>query len=93
MMLLMGSSDGKQVGVLSVAQKSDALVNKYIVHKKIGHAIQGNANADIEQIIEIIFSAEIHQCDGGRGKNEEKPVVFFKRPFIAVVVMVAVEHP
>ena len=49
MMHFMGPADRLKIKVVGIAEKPEALMNKNIVHHKIGKAIQGNTKPHIEK--------------------------------------------
>ena len=88
-MLFMSSAKCQKIRTFGVGKNFQPLVDKDVVHKKISHTVQHNAQSDKEQIIEILQRTKVHQGNSGQGKNHEEPIVFFQFAFAAVVVMVA----
>lgn len=93
MMLLVRPPDRQQIWIFCISQKPNALVNKNIVHKKVSHSIYGDPKSDIKQVVIIINGTDVHQYDRRNGKDQKEVIVSLQWPFIAVVVVVAVQHP
>lgn len=91
--LLMTASDGLEIGVVGAGKQFNTLVNEDIVHQKIGNAVEGNAEADVKQIIEFPNRTKVHQRDRRQGEDDKKVIVFFHGTFVAVVVVIPVQYP
>jgi len=91
--LLVCSAQRQKIGTLGVGQKFNPLVDKNIVHEKVSHSVQHNAQSDVKQIIEVFKRTKVHQSDRWYGKYDKEVVVLFKNALIAVVVMVPVQKP
>ena len=62
-------------------------MNKYIVHKKVGHPVEQNSQAYKKHEVEVIHSAENKTQHTRQGENEKKSVIFFKPPFTLNMVV------
>src|SRR5690554_3299728 len=71
----------------------DPLMDEYIMYKKIGHPVQHDAQPDKKQVVVTLKRSEIHQCYGGYGENDKEIIVLLHNAFIAMVVVVPVQHP
>jgi hypothetical protein len=51
MVLLVRSAQRQQIPVLGISKPGNTLMYKNIVYKKVGHAVYGNAQPNVKQII------------------------------------------
>lgn len=92
-MNFMRFSNRSKVDGIGVSKKFEPLMNKYIMNKKVGKAIDCDTYTDKEPMIESAFNSN-NKCENTRkGKNQKEEVVAFKKVIWINLMMVFVEYP
>lgn len=68
-----------EVAIVGIAKKFEPLVNKNIMHYKIGKTIYGDSQPDPKQKIKICLHAKEQTRYSGKSKNEKEEIVVFKK--------------
>ena len=92
-MHFMGSPDRLKIGVVCIANELKALVDKDIMDKKIGHAIQRDAQAYPKQVVVALSHSQVQADDSGYSKNQKEEIIVLKEAGRFFLVVVLVEVP
>ena len=73
---LMCPPDGSEIRIVGISKDFETLVDKNIMKKEVSHSVQGNSQANPEQVIITIFHSKIQGNNPRDSKNKkEKNVV------------------
>ena len=78
MMLLVSSSNSKQIGVFGVFENFKSLMNENIMHKKISHSVQCNSYSYIKIGVKIFDGSIIHQSNRRNCEYGKKIIISFR---------------
>jgi hypothetical protein len=82
-----------EIDVVGFVKPLKSLVNEHVVNHKIGNAIEGDADANVEhEAIAFYKIADKEKEHGHTGKHHEKVVIFFKEMF-RLVMMILMQVP
>lgn len=63
-------------------------MNDNFMHNEIGESVCSNADANEEQVKQIIIvRSEPHEYHGRNGENDEEPIVLFKKSFSRLMMI------
>src|SRR5690606_14745075 len=88
-----GSPDSLKIGVVCIAKQLEPLVDKDIMDKKIGHAIQRDAQAYPKQVVVALGHSQVQADDSGYSKNRKEEIIVLKEAGRLFFVVVLVEVP
>lgn len=89
----MGSSYRFCIPVVGIPKYFKSLVNKNIVHQKIGHSVNKNSNANGQSRPKIVFSPKDYKTTANDSiKNKEK-IIAFKPRLVVFFVVILMQHP
>ena len=87
-MYLMCSPDGPEIRIIGISKDFETLVDKNIMKKEVTHSVQGNSQANPEQVIITIFHSQIQGNNPRDSKNQKEKIVVLEesRGFLFVMV-------
>jgi hypothetical protein len=85
-------AQGDEPGARYISKELEALVDEPVVHQYIADAVERDANAEVELIVEAVHDPEHDEQPGGYGEYEGEEVVLFEM-FIVRAVMIFVQTP
>jgi hypothetical protein len=84
-------ADGFYINIIPIAQNLKALVDDDVVHQEISQAVYGNAGSNPKTKI-VVYASGYETICAGHSKYEEEGIVFFKKTFMALMV-ISVQDP
>jgi hypothetical protein len=84
---------GTEVNVIGLAQPLEPLMDKNVVHKKVGKSVNRDSKPDKQQERQRSVQAKPKAKYAGRSENEKKVIVLLKKRTWVFAVMVLVQKP
>ncbi len=92
-MHLVGSPDRPEINRIGIPENFKALVDKYIMHQKVGKSVQRNTQSYPEKVIETLVQANCETGNARRSENHKEVIILFKEITVVALVMIVVQEP
>lgn len=79
MMDLVCPSYGLEIFIIGVSEELKTLMNKYVMHQKIGETVKGYAQTNPEQKIKTLLHSEKQSSNARESKNQKEKVVVLEK--------------